>query len=246
MAVQNRIERYSKIRAGLDYPYSQKPNPSQILNAMLMQEQAMLLKISNISLPVSLISKTLATVSGTNTYTIEQPVSSYQNSGKPYFVVRATGNADTPYLPVPFNDFSEQEYGKLPSGQVNAALSVPESISFYRTSGQNQVITAVIQPTPQEILSYTIWFFTGEVDRAQTLMTGQGPMTELSDYMDLKAMFALLPVSEWRDDDDFNRQRRTELGVGIGLQVAELQPTVDMYMKTLLEPETFEMGHWNG
>lgn len=243
---QDRIERYSKVRSWLDGPYAQKPSPHQILNQMLKDEQTLNLRLTQTRTPWNLISYTLTTVSGQSTYEIEQPVAAYQNSGKVHFVVRSTGNAELPSLPVPFDDFSSQNYGQMPGdGEVNRNFTTPERISFYRQNMQDQVVNAVIQPVPQEVLTYTIWFFTGSLDRSQALMTKVGPVTELTDYLDLKTALALLSYSEWRDDDAFNDRKRQTLGASLGLQIAELEPIVDKYIKDLNAPRSFDMDHWN-
>lgn len=246
MANQDRIERFSGIRAGLDYPKSQKPNPDQTLRAMLTAEQTLALRLGNTRKPWNLISYTLTTVSGTSSYTVTQPVSVYQNSGKPHFVVRATDNTDLPYLPVEFDDFSEVAFGEMPpEGSVNSALAVPERLSFYRTGQQDQTIKIVVQPTPQEVLTYTVWFFTGSVNRAYSLMSGTGPITELNDYLDLKAMLTLDPIAEWFDDEERNDSKRKRLAMGHANQLAELEPIVEKYISNIAAPKGFEMGMWN-
>jgi len=246
LANQDRIQRFDKIRTLLDYPISQKPSAHAILNAMLMEEQTLVLQLTNSQVPWNLVSSTITTVSGTHTYEISQPVSAYQSSGKAHFVVRSTNNTDLPYLPVPFDDFSEQNYGNMPpSGQVNSALSVPELISFYRTGQQNQTIQAVIQPVPQEVLTYTVWFFTGSVDRQRSLMEGTGPIIELADYLDWKAALQLLAVSEWSDDEVKNDNKRKGLAMTFASKIAELKPIADKYISRMNAPKGFEMDTWN-
>ena len=241
---QDRIERYSNIDAYLDFPYAQKPSPDQRLRQMLTVEQTMNLRLTNSRQPWNLITKTITTVAGIDTYVIDQPVSANQNSGKAYFVVRSTGNLELPNLPVPFDDFSELDYGKLPGqGWVNQTLSVSEKISFYRANMQNATINAVIQPAPQEALTYIIWFFAGSLDRSQALMTGTAGITELSDYLDLKTAASLIGRSEWRDDDIFNDQKRKTLAAGIGMQLNDLEPIVEDYIGNINHPKSFEMSH---
>jgi hypothetical protein len=244
--VNDRIEEYSRIGAYLNDPYSQRPSPDRRLKALLTIEQTLNLRITNTGKPLNLISVDIATVSGTDTYEISQPVESYQNSGKAYYVIRETDNADLPFLSIPFTDFSELMYGKMPpQGEVNSALAVPEKIAFYRTGQQNQAIKAVISPTPQEVLTYTVWFTTGFLDRSHALMDGVGLMPELTDYKCLKAAFALLPYCEWRDDDNYNAGQRQTLAVGIGAQIAELEPIVEKYLSNINAPKSFDMDYWN-
>jgi hypothetical protein len=252
MADLDRIERFSKIRTKLGFPKPQKPSPHTILTQMLIDEQALNLRLTNTQQPWSLISKTLATVAGTSEYTIDQPVSSYQNSGKVHYVIRSTGDADLPYLSVPFDDFSELNYGKMPTtGEVNANFIVPEKLSFYRANAQNQTQIAVIQPTPQEVLTYTIWYFVGSLDRSRALMSSVGPVSELSDWLDLKSMMALLPDSEWTDDVDMNERERKNRAVGFLFQLDGsngnngLNTIVDKYLSNINAPKSFDLDFWD-
>lgn len=246
MSNSDRIERFSKIRGLLDYPDPQKPSPHQFLNQMLMTEQTFNLRLTNSRKSWNLISTTITTVAGTDVYAITQPVSLYQNSGKVHFVVRSTGNSDVPYLPIPYDDFSDRPYGIMPStGQINAALAVPEKIAFYRANMQNQTINAVLSPMPQEVLTYTVWFFVGHMDRAQALLAGKGPLTELSDYLDLKTSRDLLDLCEWREDPNYNAMKMKNRMATILGQLAELEPIVDEYIKSINGPKTFEMDYWN-
>jgi len=213
---------------------------------MLVTEQSLNLRLLVTGKPWNLISVTITTVAGQSVYPITQPVSGNQNSGKVHFIVRSTGNADLPSLPVPFDDFSGLNYGKMPpSGIVNNALAVPEKVSFYRTDMQNQTINAVIEPVPQEVLTYTVWFFAGALDRSAALMTASAAIVELADYLDLKTTFTLLPYAEWRDDDIFNSEKRKSLGSVLSAQIADLEPTVMEYISNINSPETFDMDHWN-
>lgn len=244
--MQNRIERFSKIRTWLDGAYAQKPSPHQILNQMLVVEQVLNLRLLLTEKPWTLISSVITTVAGQSTYEIVQPVSGHQNSGKVHFIVRSTGNNDLPSLPVPFDDFCSLNYGKMPpAGEVNAGLIVPEKVSFYRTDMQDQKINAVIEPVPQEVLTYTVWFFAGALDRSDALMTSTAAIIELADYLDLKTAFTLLPYSEWRDDDVFNDTKRKSLGQALAAQIAELEPIVAEYISNINSPETFDMDHWD-
>lgn len=241
----DRIERFSRIRGWLGYPYAQKPNPHQILSHMLVTEQTLNLRLSVTGKPWNLISKTITTTVGTPSYEIEQPVADYQNSGKVHFVVRATERDELPFLPVPFDDFSEQNYGEMQAG-VNSALIVPEKISFYRANIQNQVINAVLQPVPQEALAYTIYFLAGYLDRSQALMNGTGPIMELADLCDMKTAVSLLPYADWSDVPEANAGKRKEIAATLMLQIAELEPLAEKYLSQLNGPKTFSMDHCFG
>lgn len=216
-----------------------------MLDEQLQQEQMLLLRLSNTRKPWSLVSATITTVADQGTYTVEQPISSYQYPGKVHYVARATENSDLPYLSVPFDDFPDIEYGELPPTTVNESLTVPERISFYRSGIQGQTFQAVISPTPQEALTYTVWFLTGSLDKSQALMTQTGPLTELADYIDLKAMLQLVGRCRWRDDEQFNATEQARLATGFERKISDYEPIVEKYIQNIDAPASFEMDHWN-
>ena len=243
---QDRIQRYSKIRTWLGRPKAQKPSPHDILNQMLTDEQALNLRLTNTGKPWSLVSQNIVTVAGTSTYSITQPVTANQSAGKVHFVVRATDDVNLPYVAIPYDDFNQLDYGKMPTG-VNANLAVPEKISFYRTNMQDQTIKAVIQPVPQEVLTYTVWFFTGDLDRLYAAMSSSAAINELSDWLDLNSTMALLPYSEWneykRGEETMMRQKT--LAAGLMFQLEKLNPTVDTFISSMNAETSFQLGYWN-
>jgi hypothetical protein len=242
----DRTERYSKIRTLLGFPMVQHPSPHSIFNQMLITQQTMNLRLTNTGRPWNIISKELATVADTSTYEIEQPVALYQNSGKVHFVIRTTGDTNLPYIEIPFDDFSDQRYGQMPpNGIVNSSLMAPEKITFYRTNIQDQIINAVITPTPQEVLTYTIWFFVGALDRSHALTTNVPGLPELADYEDIQTAALLLADSRWKQDDKYNAAERINRSASLAAQMAILEPIVDQYIKDINSPKSFDMGHWN-
>lgn len=212
---------------------------------MLVDEHWMNLKLTNEGESWNLLPpKTLTTVAGQSEYTISQPVSANQQSGKVYFAVRSTSNADLPYLPVPFDDFSELDYGVMPTGMSNS-LSVPEKISVYRQNMQSQSRVVVIQPTPQEALTYQIYFYVGQLDRLEAAMDQSGIVTELTDYLDIKSTVALLPYAEWSDDEQKNDNKARKILEGLKFQFSEHKPEVEQYINSINNPTSFDLGYWN-
>jgi hypothetical protein len=214
---------------------------------MLTDEQWLLLKLGVKAAPWSLVSQTLNTVAGQTEYDIVQPVSGYTNSGKLHHIIRATGESDYPYLHVPFDDFSEMNYGQLPGGNtVNSLQFVAEKVSVYRAGGQEQTIRVVINPSPQSVLNYTLWFFAGSVDRSQALMTQRMAVAEVTDYINLKSAMALLPYCQWREDDVYNEEKKRTLAAGLQYQLSEFQPVFEEYIRNINAPRSFDMGMWDG
>lgn len=252
MANLDRIERYSKIRAWIDAPIEQRPTPHQILNQMLTEEQALLLRLTNSNKPWALVSKTLTTVAGQSEYEITQPIASNQNSGKVYYIIRTTNQTDLPYISVPFDDFSSQNYGQLlPSANANDPLLLPELVSIYRKDAQSQKQYVVIQPAPQSVLTYTIYFKVGSLNRSAAAMTSTGPVSELNDWLDLTAAIHLLPYCEWKDDENYNDSRRRTLAAGLADQIGDINKrgslayNVDQYLRTINSSNTFDLDYWD-
>lgn len=241
MAVQDRIERYSKIRAWLDYPKSQQPRPHQILNQMCVDEQWLNLRLSNENEPWNLIYKDLATVAGTGEYTITQPVTANQQSGKPFFVARSTAVETEPYVVIPFEDMTAQVYGEMQP--VANTLARPEKLIFYRSNMQDQSRIVIVAPTPQEVLTYRIWFHTGQLDRAAALMGQTSAVTEISDFLDLKTTLALLPYCEWSDIPAENDAKRRTLLAGLQFQYNEMKEEALDYIDNMAGDADFSLGY---
>jgi hypothetical protein len=67
----------------------------------------------------------------------------------------------------------------------------------------------------------------------------------LADYLDLKTAWALLDYAEWRDDDQYNDQKRIRLKGALSQQILELEPIVERYIADLTAPRGFDLEHWN-
>lgn len=246
MANRDRIERFTSIKTRLGPTFEQRPSPHDILHQQLVDEQALLLRITNIGQPWSLISKTLTTVAGQSEYEITQPVSASQDSGKVHYVIRTTDDENLPYLSVPFADISQAEYGKLPSeADINSNWLVPERISFYRRDSAAQTQYAVIHPTPQDVMTYTIWYFVGAPDRTAIDMASAGPIAELSDWLDLQTTLALLPGAKWSEDREINNDERKNRERGLDRQLARWEPVVNTYLQNVNGGQSFDIGYWN-
>lgn len=245
MAVSDRIERFTKISEWLDNPLGQFPDPHKVLNQMLVCEHQLNLKLTNTRQPWNLISYALATVSGQSEYPITQPVQNSNRSGKVFFVVRATTDENLPFLYIPFNDYSDITHGLLQTS-INARLSVEEKITFYRTGTQDQSIIAVISPTPQEVLNYTISFYSGYLDRTGAGMTQMALMPELHDYLDLQAAISLLPYAKWGGFSmQENMERRRELQSTLIMQYTEAKIIAEEYIDQINSPKSETMDFWN-
>ncbi len=226
----------------------QKPNPHQILGQMLIEEQTMLNRLTQTRQAWNLTAPyILNTIAGQSEYTIAQPVGTHVDGGKVYFVVRATGEAENPYIPVEYDDYSEQNYGKMmsPANSVNR-FRAEELISFYRAGAQDQSIKAVIQPAPQEILRYEITFYTGALVRDLAAMDKAAALPELADYLDVKSSLALLPYCFWKGFSIAeNREKRKDLSAGLLFQFSEIKPVAENYILQINSPTSFDMDYWN-
>jgi hypothetical protein len=237
----SRFERFTKIRSWLDNPYPQRPSPHQILNQMLTDEAALNLRLTNTSRPWNLISTTFETEEGVSVYTVEQPVSAYQSSGKIHFVVRdEEEDSEAPTIPVYFD---EAMIGEDPPPADPAYIN--NRLIIYREGAQHQTIKVKIFPEPDdEVLTYQIFFHAGALDREQALMNYAGPMPELADWLDLRSSMALLPYSRWSDDEALNTVKRGQIKESLLFQITHLDDIVETYLKPSA-PNTFEMPFWN-
>ncbi len=248
--MNDRNERFSKIRSLLGFPLEQNPNPHQILNQMLMWEQNLLNRLSNTNAPWNLVLFTLETVAGQSNYPIAQPISAAQESGKVYFVVRSTENEKSPYLPIEFEDFDRQIYentkfyDNLNGGESNNPIR--ERISFYRSDAQNQTRVGVITPTPETVQTYNIWFHVGSVDRLEAALNKSGSATEMTDYIDISAAMSLLPSAQWEGlSRAENMDERKSYATALAFQLSRVEPIIDEYIQNLNSPQSFDLDGWN-
>jgi hypothetical protein len=235
-----RTEEYSRIRMGLDRPYAQQPSPHMILDALLKAEQTLNLRLVNSRQPWNQTSEVITTVAGTSTYEITK-------NGKLAYVVRATGVEEAPFLPIAFDDATDQDYGKLPSTHSpSMPFFIPaiEKVTVYWSNLQDQTRNLAINPTPQESgIEYTLWFRSGRLDRSTAAMDSTGILPELSDYKVLKAQLHLLAYCQWSDSPQADEAKRQRLGLSIGAQLAELEPVVDEYIRSINVPKGFDMEY---
>lgn len=244
--MQNRIERYSRIRRWLGRPDEQSPSPDDILSQMLVDEQSLLNRLTNTGQPWSLIDFDFTSVAGKSEY----DVSPFDGDpGKVYFVYRQTNHPDIPALPIEFEEFNQLPLGKLPTNQ-NTLLSAYERISFYRLYGQEQQIKAVIKPTPVESNRYKVYFHTGQIDRSTASMSQSSILAEFSDYLDLKTAIALLPYTIWlpetnKENRVFNQERRKEIGAGLIFQLQSQERIFNDYIENINSSKSFDMDCWN-
>lgn len=248
MAVHDRTERFAKIRARLGDPLPQSPSPDTQVHQMLKDEQELNLRLTNTGQAWGLMTSAFNSVAGTTEYDLT-PDSKSQEPGKVYLVIRTTNDENMPYVAVPFDDYNNMDYGKMPSG-VNEALTVPEKISFYRTDFQSQVRKAVLHPTPVEALAYTIYQFIGSLDRSKASMNAVGPVTELADWLDLKSARALLSRCEWRAGDDlYNAGQYKKYQESIDWELGDVERPgslayiVHDYIKQLNGARSFDMDY---
>lgn len=243
--MSDRIERFTKISEWLDNPLGNFPDPHKVLNQMLVCEQQLNLKLTNTRQPWNLITCDLATVAGQREYELDQPVQTHIRSGKVYMVIRETENEDSPFLYIPFTDHTEDRFSLMDTG-INARLGVEENLSFHRTGVQDSAVKVVISPTPQEVLNYTISFYSGYLDRSEAGMTQVALMPELHDYLDMQAAILLLPYARWKGfSNQENSDRRKELQSTLILQYSEAKLIAEEYIDQINSPKSETMDYWN-
>lgn len=240
MASRDRIERLNGIKVMLGPVFEHRPGPDEILRQMAKDEQLLMLRVTNIGQPWILSSQSVTTSEGTTEYDLASAI------GKVYYVTRTTGDTNIPYLSVPYDDFSDLNYGNMPSvSDVNRGLYVPEKIAFYRSNAQGQGQHIVLSPTPQGAMTYTIWHFPGAQDRTTIDMDSAGPIAELSDWLDMQSALALLPGAEWSESDDKNELERRNRSRGLEKQLEKWEPIVTTYLQNIAGQRSLDLGYWN-
>lgn len=245
--MENRLQRYAKIRRLLNRPMEQKPDADQILSQMFMDEQAILLRLANTGQGWN--------VGDVYPLRVNPGQSEYRvDVGKVYFVtMRGGDNLNNFDLPIDFVDFNDSNAGgrhfvagdgwhldpQLVGGGAGAG------IKFFRRGGES--FASVNSNTSA---TYQIYSFASPVDRYAQSLEQSGVERELSDYTDLSSALALLAYTEWRPEDaaeniNYNSARRSEISKSLAMQISRLDPVIDRYIMQINEPASIEMPYWN-
>ena len=170
--------------------------------------------------------------------------------GKVLFCVKETTNPYIPYIPVPFDDFSNQHYGTVwgwfnnSYAQAFALSETPERMSFSRTGAVNSQFTVTINPVPQQSATYILTYLPGYIGTDDPLEASI-QLPEHAELVRLRMAMALLPSAEWFDDEEANMNRRKELAQSFAFQLDRKERLFKTYIGGINRPRTLNIEDWN-
>ncbi len=240
-----RLENLFRMRDLLDNPSAQKPSFHQLLRQEISEEMDVVNATNNSGKPWAVNEYQLNFNPNQSNYEIN--VSDW---GKVLFVVKVTGNPYIPYIPVPFDDISEQQYGSVLAyfygiyGQIFPNSETPEKMSFYRSGVLNAQYMVSIQPMPQQSWTYIIHYLPGYLGNDDPLSSAT-QMPEHAELVRLRGALALLNYTEWGDDKDYNRTKRQDLAQGFSYQLQRKEDLFTKYIRSINVPRTVEVDNWS-
>jgi len=239
-----RLQNVFRIRDLLDNPFPNKPSLHQIFREEISVEQDIVNETNNTGRPWATAEYQLNYTTNQSKYPIN-----VNNFGKVLQVLKVTGNTWLPYVPVPFDDLTEQTYGRLlfdfygVYGSVFPMSETPEHMSFYRSSVLNSQYMVEIQPMPATNWEYIITYMPGYIGVDDPLSAAI-QLPEYAELVRLRAAMALLTYSAWYEDDEMNRKKREDLAKGFAYQLARKEALFSKYIRNINIPRTVDIGHW--
>lgn len=240
----SRIQNLFRVRDLLDSPLPNRPNFHQCFRQLISEEMDIVNATTNTGIAWATNTFQLNYSPGQTSYDIN--VSDF---GKVLYVVKQTTNPYVPYIAVPFDDVSEQQYGMIWNyygsyGQAFAMAQTPERISFFREGVLNSQFKCTIQPQPQESAVYIITYLCGYIGTNDPLEAAT-QMPEHAELVRLRAAVALLNYAEWGDDKAENRVKRTDLMQGFMYQLERKEMLFRNYITSINSAKTVSVDDWN-
>jgi hypothetical protein len=240
-----RIENIFRARDLLRRPYPNAPSFHDLFRQEISEEQDICNATNNSGKPWATSEYSLNYTSGTDTYAIN--VSDW---GKCLFVVKETTNPYIPYLPVPFDDLSGQQYGTILQyfnnsyAQAFALTETPERMSFYRAGVLNSQYMVKINPMPQESATYILTYLPGYIGNDDPLESSI-QMPEHAELVRLRLATAMLPYAKWHEDEVANSNTRKELAQSFAFQLERKEDLFKKYLRSINVPKMVDISPWN-
>ena len=240
----SRIQNLFRVRDLLDGCLPNRPNFHQIFRQLISEEMDVVNATLNTGIPWATATYQLNYSPGQTSYDIN--VSDF---GKILYVVKQTTNPYIPFIAVPFDDISQQEYGTIYNyygsyGQAFAMPETPERMSFYREGVLNSQFKCTIQPQPQESATYILTYLPGYIGTSDPLSSAT-QMPEHAELVRLRAAMALLNYADWGDDKAENRQKRADLMQGFAYQLERKERLFVNYITSINRPKSVDISDWN-
>lgn len=241
----SRIQNIFRIRDLLDNPTPQSPSFHMMMGQCIREEMDIVNATLNTGIPWAVKEFQLNYSPGQLSYDINVP-----DFGKILYVVKATTNPWIPFISVPFDDISQQDYGTLFNyygsyGQAFALPETPERMSFYRENVLNAQYKVKIQPQPRESATYTLTYLPGYIGTDDPLSVDT-QMPEHAELMRLRAAMALLPYAKWGDDMVANKMKREELSKVFAYQLDRKESLFRDYITSINRAQSVEISDWQG
>ncbi len=233
----------------LDNSDPNKPSFHQLLRQEISEERDVVNATNNSGKPWATAEYQLNFTPNQASYAIN--VSDF---GKVLYVLKETTNSWIPYIPVAFNDVSEQEYGTILAwynnsyAQAFALSEAPEKMAFSRVGVLNAQYTVEIQPLPQQSVTYLITYLPGYMGDDDPLNSAI-QMPEHAEMVRLRSAIALLPYTSWGEDMAMNATKRKELAQSFAFQLERKEKLFADYIRSINIPrmvdvEPFNYGNW--
>jgi len=240
----SRTQNIFRIRDLLDNPLPNRPSFHRLMTQEISEEMDIVNATTNVAKPWATSTFQLNYTAGQDSYDIN--VSDF---GKILYVVKQTTNPYIPYISVPFDDVSQQDYGTIYNyygsyGQAFALPVTPEKMSFFREGVLNSQFKCTIQPQPQESATYILTYLSGYIGIGDPLSAAT-QMPEHAELVRLRAAMALLNYAEWGDDKAENREKRKDLAQGFAYQLERKEMLFRNYITAMTSKRTVEIDDWN-
>lgn len=205
-------EMMSNIRLRLGDPLPEKPGPRPLLKAVLDHTQGLYNQLNNVSRGWSTKEVPLQVQAGSDDYLIAA-----SDFGKPLLVfTQDSANPSHWERPVSFYEIQNLHLAyQGPKDGANAFASADGSnhtaagLAFYRVEGN--AVRARVRPVPQASAMYRIIYMTGDWS-SNAALDSSPVLTEHHQLIEVRSALAVLPLSEWSDDDKANQEKRRNFG----------------------------------
>lgn len=238
-----------RIRDILDSPLPDAPSFHTLFRLEIAEEQDALNELNNTSHAWTNLEYRFNYTCGVDTYPIN-----VSNFGKAIQVVRVMENCFIRYLPVPFDDFSTQSYGRILGGYYGGCgqnwpplglTDTLEHITFYRAGTLNTQPMLKINPMPSCNAEYIITYLAGYQGTTDPLSASVN-MPEHVELIRLRIAMAALPYAQWFTDEEQNRIKRKDLAAAFAYQLERKEQIYKQYIASMAHPRDVWIDSWNG
>lgn len=212
------------VRAMLDDPSPQSPNPRAILEHYKLNAQLLFTQAQNSAVSWSVNSTILTTAADTDTYLITA-----QNFGKDV-LVHTIDPANEWHvervIPRISMQSRQQGYFGPKAATTSGTYHTAELMVFYREDGSTYV---QIRPQPAGSVSYKIWYDVETI--GDVTLSGSPILPSSHPYLQLRVAASCLPYCVWTGGAEDETKRRN-LGVMFAAQMQEQRDAFLKYLAT--------------